>query len=52
MENPSLLSKFKGSMFAALVGDCIGARYEADWCPVAYKDLVQMDQSLKAEGKF
>jgi len=41
-----LLSKFKGSMLGALVGDCVGAKYEALWAPVAFEELKRLHQFL------
>ena len=46
-----LLSKFKGSALAALAGDCIGARYESMWRPVAYQTLLNLEENLKSAEK-
>ena len=42
-----LLSKYKGSALAALAGDCIGAKYEVAWQPVAYQTLMKLEEFLK-----
>ena len=51
MESLTLLSKFKGSVFAALAGDCIGAIYEPNWSPVPFKILMELDEKLKSTGE-
>jgi len=52
METPNMLSKYKGSVYAALAGDCIGAIYEPMWSPVPFKTLITLDQKLKSAGKL
>ena len=51
MKTPSLLSKYKGSVYAALAGDCFGAIYEPNWSPVPFNVLITLDQKLKSAGK-
>ena len=50
MEKSAVLSKFKGSVFAALSGDCIGAIYERNWAPVKLSILQSLEENLKKSG--
>ena len=50
VRNVSLLSKFKGAMVGAVIGDCIGARFEGNYRVELAEVLGLVQQIENKEG--
>ncbi|KAK3095103.1 hypothetical protein FSP39_010370 [Pinctada imbricata] len=52
MTSLSLLSRFKGALVGAVLGDCIGAYFEFEWAPSIEKEkIVNLVNKIEAESK-